>query len=153
MKCQHCGGSMIYDPRNYPDEPSLKCMSCGREPKEGGGKMAEEKQTCIKCGNEYPATIEFFNACSAKKNGLDSRCKTCMKKYNSDRRAVQGKMKPSNGRKKKSTVALHERISPATLRTPQPTPITRATPEEIIAALRKGVAEEIIQTVRERFGL
>src|SRR5215207_3822960 len=44
---------------------------------------------CSKCGQEYPATHEFFVARSSSKDGLDSWCKSCKnahakKRYDSD---------------------------------------------------------------------
>lgn len=38
-------------------------------------------QKCKKCGNEYPATIEYFHKRSRNKNGLDYSCKKCACAY------------------------------------------------------------------------
>lgn len=35
---------------------------------------------CSKCGNEYPATTEFFGKCKTAKSGLFSYCRECNKK-------------------------------------------------------------------------
>jgi len=38
------------------------------------------KKTCTKCGESFPATLEYFGRQSKGKNGLDSRCKLCSAK-------------------------------------------------------------------------
>lgn len=38
-------------------------------------------KTCSKCGNEYPATREFFHANKTLKDGLVSACKSCVLAY------------------------------------------------------------------------
>lgn len=41
---------------------------------------------CTKCGNEYPATNEYFNRSSRSKDGLKEGCKDCRKReYNTNR--------------------------------------------------------------------
>lgn len=39
------------------------------------------QRRCTKCGTEYPATLEYFNAQKGGKYGLSSWCKTCIKAY------------------------------------------------------------------------
>ena len=41
-----------------------------------------EMRTCNCCGEELPATLEFFYKEKGGKFGLKSQCKECMKKYN-----------------------------------------------------------------------
>lgn len=41
---------------------------------------------CTKCGNEYPATTEFFTKDKRGKYGLNYYCKSCQKKANEDYR-------------------------------------------------------------------
>lgn len=36
---------------------------------------------CTKCGNEYPATRQFFTSAKSTKDGLFCRCKQCCKEY------------------------------------------------------------------------
>lgn len=36
---------------------------------------------CAGCGEPYPATKEFYHVSSAKKDGLDIRCKECAATY------------------------------------------------------------------------
>lgn len=36
---------------------------------------------CYKCGQEYPATTEFFHANKTKTDGLTGRCKPCARAY------------------------------------------------------------------------
>lgn len=45
-----------------------------------GSSLEAPIKTCTKCGEEKPATLEYFYASKAGKNGLRSSCKTCTKK-------------------------------------------------------------------------
>lgn len=47
------------------------------------------KKICFKCGNEYPATLEYFYADKGHKDKLRSWCKICDKKY---RQTEKGKI-------------------------------------------------------------
>jgi 5-methylcytosine-specific restriction endonuclease McrA len=38
-------------------------------------------KVCTECGNEFPATTEYFHKDKRKKCGLKSSCKLCLKKY------------------------------------------------------------------------
>jgi hypothetical protein len=40
-----------------------------------------DMKVCSKCGKEWPATLEYFQACNKVKSGLRSECKECTKKY------------------------------------------------------------------------
>ena len=64
------------------------CRSCN---KEYGKKYREDfeqnnfpdeniNKTCTKCGNEYPATTEYFRNSKYGKNGLRGECKECSRK-------------------------------------------------------------------------
>lgn len=46
--------------------------------------MNTPMRRCTKCGNEYPATIEFFKR---KRNGLESKCRTCLNAWRREYRA------------------------------------------------------------------
>jgi len=39
---------------------------------------------CTKCGEEYPATAEFFHRNKTGKYGLTSQCKECRREYNKE---------------------------------------------------------------------
>lgn len=45
---------------------------------------------CTKCGDEKPATAEFFPLHNKKKNGLDSWCRACRSAYRKDIRLPPG---------------------------------------------------------------
>ena len=40
--------------------------------------MREKSKTCIKCGEKYPATTEYFHSDKYRKDGIKSRCKSCV---------------------------------------------------------------------------
>ena len=44
------------------------------------------KRICNKCGNELPATLEYFNREKAGKYGISPVCKECKRKYAAERR-------------------------------------------------------------------
>jgi len=141
MKCPHCGGSLLFEPGLFNDEPALKCMACGRRV-----FMDEQKRRCLKCKKEYPLTAEYFHRMG---DGFVYYCKPCRSKMQKGykRKSKVSSVVPVPNKNRRFVQPVRKPIdSPRNL-------VTRATPEEIIAALRKGVAEEIIQTVRERFGL
>lgn len=148
-------------------------FNCNRCPKEkiirpgptvnqpGTGQIKEkkmepnEKKTCIKCGNEFPKTEEYFRKSSSTRDGFEGQCKDCRKKYFAnyrDKKRANEKVqrdrhhKISHDRRKKNNSANMVIAR---------SPLIMATPEEIIKALRKGVAleiiQEIIQKIREKF--
>jgi hypothetical protein len=45
---------------------------------------------CTRCGNEKPATTQFFPKNKRKKNGLDSWCKPCRSEYRKSVRVPPG---------------------------------------------------------------
>ena len=40
-----------------------------------------DRKVCPKCGEEKPATLEFFHACKSNRSGLVSHCKECRRSY------------------------------------------------------------------------
>lgn len=66
----------------------MKRNHLSRAWKDGGKPISEEIKVCTKCGNELPATNEYFSKNSRVKSGLQPKCKSCNKKYaqeNADR--------------------------------------------------------------------
>jgi len=154
MKCEYCGGAIIIDPGCYPEGPSRKCINCGRRVDDPGDskekKIMEEKKICIKCRKEFPKTEEFFRKNSKTRDGFEGQCKNCRKKYFVDYRAGKrvrsksNKAAPHPGRKPK----LVRHSDPAA-----PAPVISASPAEIVIALRKGMAAEIVAMISEKYGL
>jgi DNA-directed RNA polymerase subunit RPC12/RpoP len=140
MKCQTCGGLIVDDQWN-PGE--RKCQMCGRK------VMETEKKTCIKCGKEFPATEEFFRKSSLTRGGFENQCKKCRKNYFSDYRRKKRNQPVKGPERKIRTIA--RAVGRPRSRAAQ-WPITTASPEAIISALRKGVAREIITIIEEKFG-
>jgi len=104
--------------------------------------MGQERE-CRKCKKEFPLTAEYYHRMG---EGFVHYCKSCRSQMQKE---YKRKGKVVGDRKRRRVD--HQGQKAGTVA--RPTLMTRATPEEIISALRKGVAEEIIQTVRERFGL
>lgn len=82
MKCQHCGGSIVWDHvvTFEGTRQRLVCLSCGREPKEEKEDKVEEIKNekvriCNKCGTPNPETKEFFHGNGH--GGLKHICKKC----------------------------------------------------------------------------
>jgi hypothetical protein len=53
-----------------------------------------QMKRCTKCGNEYPATAEYFNRCVRNKSGLRAECNNCRWVYrqtNKDAEAVRSR--------------------------------------------------------------
>lgn len=118
------------------------------------GIMEEKMKTCTKCNKELPATNEYFSKNKATKDGLEHWCKNCRRKKQADYRAEKAKMESMSSVRKlprKGPVARGLLGIPIVEGKAKADPITTASPEEIIKALRKGVAREIIQTIQERF--
>lgn len=100
----------------------------------------EKTKRCAVCKKEFPATNEYFGKRTLSSDGFEYRCKKCKNRY--DKNYRKGEDKPA---KKK------------TQRTPANRPIRKeplitASPEAIIAALRKGMAREIITLIQDKFG-
>jgi excinuclease UvrABC ATPase subunit len=105
-------------------------------------RMMEEKKmkSCLRCKKEFEATADNFFRRSAAKDGLEPYCKQCKNKMlNRSRGAIKTQKIP---RKQNTRKPIKSTKSP----------LTTATPREILAALRKGVAREIIQMIEEKFG-
>lgn len=99
----------------------------------------EKPKKCNRCKKELPPTNEFFALNRSTLDGMERFCKACAKKY---RRKLKGKNIPESKaeiRETKFKVPRNYRKEP----------LTTATPAEILAALRKGVAREIIQELKE----
>ena len=117
----------------------------------------EEKKTkrCCKCKKELP--VEEFHKNKSSKDGLNSICKKCKSVYWHQKKdgTVIGTPLPTVLNKRKKPIRQILAGPPVChLKTEiEKNPITRATPEEIVRALTKGVAEQIIQIIRERFSL
>ena len=107
-----------------------------------------EQRKCRKCQKEYPLTAEYFHRMG---DDFVYYCKPCrsemQKGYKRKSKVSSVVPVPNKNRRIVKTRIVKRPVDP-----PQNL-VTRATPEQIITALRKGVAEEIIQAVRERFGL
>jgi len=125
----------------------------------------EEKKTCFKCGKEFPRTEEYFSKNSGTNGGFEGQCKQCRKKYFRDYRAGR-KIRAGSGKapsnKDTATKRPYHRL-PAQ-RALQPggrdlkkieasEPLTKATPAEILIALRKGMAAEIVAMIKEKYNL
>jgi hypothetical protein len=109
-------------------------MACGREGKE---KMETKTKKCSKCLEDLP--LESFSLNRTTRDGREYRCKECKKKQTADYR------------EKKSLVRKKPKRGPKFEK--EKVPATNATPDEIIEALRKGFALQIIAMIKERFGL
>ena len=112
--------------------------------------MAEiEKKKCFKCLKDLPKTTEFFSKNKATLDGFEGQCKNCRKKYFEDYRKKHGaapKKTGGNGRRQK----VHHRNQNIN---PPPIPTTKATPAEILIALRRGMAQEIVDIIKEKYDL
>jgi hypothetical protein len=52
------------------------------------GKEPSATKICSKCGEEYPATTEFFHRRTANRDGFSSKCKVCAKAYDDAYRSL-----------------------------------------------------------------
>lgn len=117
--------------------------------------MDTEKKICSnpKCawgGKELPITEEFFQKNSNKKDGFEGQCKKCRQKYFKEYRA--GK----RVRSKKDKLAADLRPKRKYVRQVNPVnpaPVISASPAEIVIALRKGMAAEIVAMITEKYSL
>ena len=107
----------------------------------------EEKKKCTKCEREL--SINDFYKNRAAPDGLEYWCKDCKR----DRMAKYHRKKTTgnNGRKHKTEKAGAV-ARPTAISKSVKEPLTTATPVEIVAALRAGVAREIIGLIQEKFG-
>jgi len=105
-------------------------------------RMMKEKKmkSCLRCKKEFEATADNFFRRSASKDGLEPYCKQCKNKMiNRNPGAIKIQKIPRNKNMRKPIKSTKS-------------PLTTATPREILAALRKGVAREIINIIEEKFG-
>jgi hypothetical protein len=105
-------------------------MACGREANE----MKGDKINCLQCGAEFVAKRSDSRLCS----------KQCNYKYFGEHKGEKHKTAARNSRPQKQAQPASRKGGPTT---------TRATPEQIIADLRRGFAIEIIEMIQEKFGL
>ena len=86
MKCEHCGGNIIYDQGCFGSPAELKCISCGRRSGPEGREIMDEieKKKCEKCGKEFPLTAEFFHRSACEPGGFVDWCKPCRNEQQSD---------------------------------------------------------------------
>lgn len=137
-RCQYCGGTLIYKLGNSIEPARTVCMACGREPK-GEEKKMEEKKKCSKCGEMKD--FDQFNKNRAVKDGLDNHCSDCKRKYQRKLRERKKKnVQASNGRRKKSIQEDDLKIDDAIL-----------LDQQILKAIKKSVANQIIQIIKESF--
>ncbi len=159
MRCRHCGGAIVED---QWEPGKLKCQSCGRrvadpqDPKEN--KIMEEKKTCIKCGKELPRTEEYFSKNARREDGFEGQCKTCRKKYFADycagkrvRKGAKKAEKKAAGKKDTGPKIMDHRYGPKKVESSEL--LTKASPAEILIALRKGMAAEIVAMIEEKYDL
>lgn len=114
----------------------------------------EETKTCIKCHKEFPKTEEYFRKNSNTVDGFEGQCKKCRQKYFKDYRAGKRVREgASKGQTEKDQVSkrLYHRRD---LKKNEPSePLIKATPAEILIALRKGMAAEIVAMIKEKYDL
>ena len=112
--------------------------------------MEEKSQKCTKCGKEYPLTKEYYRRDKKQLDGFRSECRKCsaMMRTGTSSRKVRRKNADAsgNGGRTRKTKYIKSKFSVTVKK-----PVTMASPEEIIGALRKGVALEICQMIQERF--
>ena len=115
--------------------------------------MAEiEKKTCIRCGDKFLPTNKFFSKNKATPDGLERWCKPCKKAAQAGYRLKKRKENKPDGRflsiKKKTIPNL-----PLVVKKPQVDRLTGASPGEIVIALRKSIASEIIANIQKEYDL
>jgi DNA-directed RNA polymerase subunit RPC12/RpoP len=150
MKCEYCEGTIIYKLGNSVEPARTVCMACGREPKEKEEKM-EPKKKCPRCGEEKPATKEFFGGNRSATDGLNYWCKDCKSKYQAGKykkdhggspkkaRDFKGEYKHRKIREKKDVSPVHQASDTILL------------DQQILKAIKRSVAKEIMGIIEERF--
>lgn len=154
MKCEHCDGAMIDRLGSWGEPDRIVCMACGREPL-GEEKIMEEKEKmCKKCGLVKPITE--FNKNSVRPDGHESQCRVCTTQHQRDWVAKKKKGTDGNSRKKRKT----QKPGPTTR---VPPPMNPANPipyriddailldQQILKAIKKSVANQIIRIIEEAF--
>jgi DNA-directed RNA polymerase subunit RPC12/RpoP len=154
MKCPRCGGPIVHDPGCYPHGPEDKCMSCGRriedppDPKRRR-EMETKRKVCSKCHIEKD--VAEFSLNRSAPDGREYKCKQCWKEIRAEKKKMGGASRkaPADPKPKR---AAHQRTKPMAA-----TPLTTASPTEIVVALRKGIAAEILgeilALINDRYGL
>jgi len=108
----------------------------------------DESKRCSKCGGEK--LLGEFNKNRTNSDGLERWCKDCKGKAQQDYRDKN--KGGGNGERSRPRKYRHKTESTKDInRSVRKEPLTTASPEAIIAALRKGVAREIIQFIEEKF--
>lgn len=111
----------------------------------------DEKKICIKCKQSFPKTDQHFRRAPTK-DGFMGMCKTCRRKYEQDFRAGNRIREGAKKEVKKRLAHLRDsNPAPAPIR--EAVPVQTASPTEIVIALRKGMAAEIVAMINERYGL
>ncbi len=114
----------------------IKDISSG----EKEGVMNEKGKPCTKCKKEFPVTNEFFSKNRRNPDGFERWCKDCKKKQQQDYR--DKKAGGVNPKKMRSRTGAS---------TPK-YPVTRATPDEIIKALKVGIRKEAADEIFSSLG-
>lgn len=94
--------------------------------------MTPEKK-CRKCGNVFPATLEFFYKNSGGKFGLTPRCKTCVNEDNTESHKKRVEKNPEHIRKlatEKSKRHYHSNLENSRKRSREHAAKTRLDPEK-----------------------
>jgi hypothetical protein len=110
--------------------------------------VTNENKLCSKCGEEK--LLGEFTKNRSTPDGLERWCKDCKGKQQQDYRDRH----KGGGNGKKDRPKKYRRKTESTKninRSVRKEPLTTASPEAILAALRKGMAREIIQIIEERF--
>jgi hypothetical protein len=116
--------------------------------------MTEEKtKKCSnpKCGKTLPATVEWFGKRTISPDGLTGLCRKCLQDYSKNYRKGETEKTPKKIRRQSQAGPPSGPGIPMGRRSSRKEPLTTASPEAIIAALRKGVAREIIILIEDRF--
>lgn len=110
--------------------------------------MEEPLKRCPKCGQEKPATNDFFYKDGKSKDGFNCWCIQCHKDFKRNKKPKKddSQFLEKKKFKTKEIVRSFKKPSPGLI-----DPITLATPEEIVKALRRGTAIEIMDMIRNGF--
>ena len=157
MKCKHCGGAVIYQSGNSVNPGRLVCMACGREPKGKEEKMEEETKVCSKCN--LPKSLDEFSKNKSISDGLEYHCRECRSKS----AAVYRKKKktgndfPKGRDSEGKAIAKGKRKKRKKRKTVDSKPAPQAVAEgilldqQLIKAIKRSVAKEIVGIIEERF--
>jgi len=113
--------------------------------------MEQTEKKCTKCGNGFSPTNEFFSKNKSTPDGFERWCKVCKKKAQAGFRLKKALDQDKPAAKKRREKSIKNLVP--VVRKPQADQITGASPTEIISALRKGMAAEIVSMIQEKFGL